>query len=193
MIISIIGVNGAGKSTQCRLLMRHLINTGASAVIVKPVDKKTRNRFAKLIKKNSLISTNFLFFSFYRNQAEKLIELQKQGKIAITDRYIESFLLFQQMYGLIKSGHTCLYQEVEKMIFTDARPDIIIYLQVSMAKANKRIALRNRDDENYENIVTYRASVRLYKKLASTKNGVIIDGHASELVVHNQILAALNL
>ena len=193
MIISFMGVNGAGKSTQCRLLKNYLRKSGKRAEIVKPVTDDHKKLFGHLIKHNSLEANYFLFCMFYRNQAEEIIRLKKDGFIVLADRYIESFRLFHRMYGLLKRGDLALYKELESMTFFDTIPDIMVYLKVDMETANDRIKRRNRLDANYETQRIYLVSTEFFSEIAQAQNCITIDGTMDEESVHHQIKAALRL
>ena len=193
MIISFIGVNGAGKSTQSTLLRECILFRGGSAEVVKPLDEKTKELFGDIIKSNSLDANISLFCGFYRQQADRVARLKSEGVIVITDRYIESFLLFHRMYGLLKTNQMDLYNELEAVVFGDVKPDVYVYLKVDIATANDRISRRNRSDENFETTETFNESIKLFEEIAHSTKCIIVDGHMSEIDVHNQIRAALEI
>lgn len=193
MIISFIGVNGAGKSTQSKLLKNYILSQGKLAEIVKPLDDKAKEIFDETIKNNSLEANILLFCGFYRQQTDRIIHLRSEGTIVITDRYLESFLLFHKMYGLLKMNKVDLYKKLEVETFGNIRPDVYVYLDVDMKTANDRIGRRNRSDENFETQETFDESVKLFKQIAGSVNCITVNGRLSEIDIHNQIRAALKI
>ena len=99
--ISFEGVEGSGKSTQCRLLNRYLKNRGLDSILLKDpgstvVSKKIRKILSD--KKNNItpLSELFLFLAARREMVERIIKPSlKEGKIVIADRYTESTLAYQ--------------------------------------------------------------------------------------------------
>ena len=193
MIVSFIGVNGAGKSTQSKLLKDYLLSRGKSAAVVKPLDDKTKEVFGDAIKSNSLVANILLFCGFYRRQTDEIARLRAEGSIVITDRYRESFLLFHRMYGLLKMNKADLYRKLERETFGDIESEIYVYLKIDMATANDRVGRRNRSDENFETQETFAESVNLFEEIASLAKCVTVNGQLSEIDVHNQIRAALKI
>src|SRR3989442_9945539 len=108
MIISFIGIRGAGKSTQCALLQSYLNSIGRPAQVVKALDDEIKSRFLDIISANSYMANVFLFCMLYRRQVDQTQMLQQQGYLVITDRFIEYFRLYHTYEGLLTTHSTDL-------------------------------------------------------------------------------------
>lgn len=196
MIISFIGVRGAGKTTQCQLLEGFLLDRGFPARVTKALDEGMKAKLLDLIPLNSFLANAFLFCMLYRRQVDQINRLVANGHVAITDRFIENFYLFHKHEGLLKTHGEAVYREFEFLVFENLRPTVMFYLKVDRETANKRIADRVsrglRLDYMVETEKSYQRSVALYDELAMAVNCVSIDGLPDPAVVHRNVIAALH-
>ena len=197
MIISFIGIRGAGKSTQCALLQSYLNSIGRPAQVVKALDDEIKSRFLDIISANSYMANVFLFCMLYRRQVDQTQMLQQQGYLVITDRFIEYFRLYHTYEGLLTTHSTDLYEQFERLVFGSVRPDLIVYLRVDLKTANQRIENRRRSsprqDFMFETDDTYLKATTLYDQLAATGTCKVVDGSMNPMEVHRNIVAQLRL
>ena len=145
MFIVLEGIDGAGKSTQAKMLAKWFENKGYEVVLTK---EPTDTAFGKLIRRLVLtggkegiidgarISKEAEALLFAADRAEhvkKLIEPSlKAGKVVISDRYFYSSLAYQWARGL----------DLEWLINLndfDPRADLVILLHLPVKESIKRL------------------------------------------------------
>lgn len=133
------GVDRCGKTTQCSLLLKHLLSVGMAAVAMRFPDRTTL--VGKLID-NYLASTEnlddraiHLLFSANRwEAAPKLAEILGKGETIICDRYAYSGVAFTSAKE--DPGLTIDWcQGPDRGL---PAPDVVIFLDISQQDAEKR-------------------------------------------------------
>lgn len=196
MFIVLEGIDGAGKSTQAKMLAKWFENKGYEVVLTK---EPTDTAFGKLIRRLVLtggkegiidgarISKEAEALLFAADRAEhvkKLIEPSlKAGKVVISDRYFYSSLAYQWARGL----------DLEWLINLNAfapRADLVILLDLPVKESIKRINGRSIRSE-FDKIVELQKKVREnYLKLAEKFEEIkIINALAPVEDIHNDIVA----
>ncbi|AEK72666.1 thymidylate kinase [Thermococcus sp. 4557] len=194
--IVIEGIDGAGKSTQAKLLAEWFEEKGHEVVLTK---EPTDTAFGKLIRKLVLtggkegiidgarISHEAEALLFAADRAEHVSKLIKPsveaGKIVISDRYFYSSLAYQWARGL----------DLEWLIDLNrfaVRPDLVILLDLPVKESMKRINGRSIKTE-FDKIVELQKKVREnYLKLAERFPEMrIVNALASVEDIHNDIVA----
>lgn len=196
MFIVLEGIDGAGKSTQAKMLAKWFENKGYEVVLTK---EPTDTAFGKLIRRLVLtggkegiidgarISKEAEALLFAADRAEhvkKLIEPSlKAGKVVISDRYFYSSLAYQWARGL----------DLEWLINLNAfapRADLVILLDLPVKESIKRINGRSIRSE-FDKIVELQKKVREnYLKLAEKFEEIrIINALDPVEDIHNDIVA----
>ena len=190
------GIDGAGKSTQARLLAEWFEEKGYEVVLTK---EPTDTAFGKLIRKLVLtggregiidgarISHEAEALLFAADRAEHVSKLIKPaveaGKVVISDRYFYSSLAYQWARGL----------DLEWLIDLNRfaiRPDLVILLDLPVKESMKRINGRSIKSE-FDRIAELQKKVREnYLKLAERFPEIrIVNALASVEDIHNDIVA----
>jgi dTMP kinase len=196
MFIVIEGIDGAGKSTQAKLLARWFEEKGYEVVLTK---EPTDTAFGKLIRKLVLtggkegiidgarISHEAEALLFAADRAEHVAKLIRPsieaGKIVISDRYFYSSLAYQWARGL----------DLEWLIDLNRfaiRPDLVILLDLPVKESMKRINGRSIKTE-FDKIAELQKKVREnYLKLAERFPEMrIVNALADVEDIHNDIVA----
>ncbi|WP_461865525.1 dTMP kinase [Thermococcus sp.] len=196
MFIVMEGIDGAGKSTQARLLAEWFRNKGKDVVLTK---EPTDTAFGKLIRRLVLtggqegiidgarISHEAEALLFAADRAEHVHKLikpaLKAGKIVISDRYFYSSLAYQWARGL----------DLEWLIDLNkfaVRPDLVILLDLPAKESMKRINGRSIKTE-FDKIAELQKRVREnYLKLAEMFPEMkIVNALAPLEDIHNDIVA----
>ncbi len=194
--IVIEGIDGAGKSTQARLLAEWFEERGEEVVLTK---EPTDTAFGKLIRRLVLTGGRegiidgarisheaeaLLFAADRAEHVEKLIKpALKEGKIVISDRYFYSSLAYQWARGL----------DLEWLIDLNrfaVRPDLAILLDLPVKESMRRINRRSIKSE-FDKIAELQKAVREnYLKLAERFPEMrIVNALASVEDIHNDIVA----
>lgn len=144
VLIVIEGIDGAGSTTQTGLLVRWLKKRGVDSVATK---EPTNGMIGQLIRKylnNPLSSTLIDALLFAADRAEHVDNIIKpllsQGKVVVSDRYVESSIAYQSSSGVDEDWLI----EVNKFA---PKPDLTIILDVPPDVALKR---KNLPREKFE-------------------------------------------
>ncbi|WP_297513865.1 dTMP kinase [Thermococcus sp.] len=196
IFIVLEGIDGAGKSTQAKLLKLWLEERGYEVVLTK---EPTDTPFGKLIRKLVLtggregiidgakISHEAEALLFAADRAEHVDKLIKpaleSGKVVISDRYFYSSLAYQWARGL----------DLEWLIDLNRfaiRPDLVLLLDLPVKESMKRIRTRSIKTE-FDKIVELQKKVREnYLKLAERFPEIKIVNALEDVEgVHKQIVA----
>ncbi|WP_324735502.1 dTMP kinase [Thermococcus sp. SY098] len=196
IFIVIEGIDGAGKSTQAKLLTKWFEKRGYEVVLTK---EPTDTAFGKLIRKLVLTGGRegiidgakisheaeaLLFAADRAEHVKKLIEPSlKAGKVVISDRYFYSSLAYQWARGL----------DLEWLINLNKfaiRPDLVILLDLPVKESMKRINGRQLKSE-FDRIAELQKRVREnYLKLVEMFPEMkIVNALASIEDIHNDIVA----
>ncbi|XP_014452400.3 thymidylate kinase [Alligator mississippiensis] len=184
-LIVLEGVDRAGKSTQSRRLVEALREAGHRAELLRFPERTTeigRLISSYLEKKNNLEDhTVHLLFSANRWEHMPLIkEKLKQGVTLVVDRYAFSGVAFTSAKENF-SLDWCKQPDVGL-----PKPDLILFLQLSMSEAAKRGGFGN---ERYENSSFQEKVLQHFYNLMKdeTLNWKAIDASKSIEDLHNEI------
>lgn len=143
MFITFEGGEGSGKSTVIKEISKRIANTGREVVLTRepggtPIGEEIRNVI--LEKKNTAMDprTEALLYAASRRQhlVEKIIPALEQGKVVISDRFLDSSLAYQGMArGL---GMAEVYQ-LNLFATEGMEPDLTIYLSLDPEAGIERI------------------------------------------------------
>ncbi len=188
IFIAIEGIDGAGLSTQARLLYENLLMRGCKVVLTK---EPTDGLIGGLIKAalrgewRTNPATLQLLFAADRSHHvnQQILPALKQGKIVITDRYKYSSIA----YGSLD----CDREWLIKINSIFPKPHVLIVLDVPAEVALKRIAKSRFGFELFENnrLEIVRQN---FLKLAERENGFVVDARESIDQVQNEILRIIS-
>lgn len=182
--ICVEGLDGCGKTTQTKLLVRKLRKMGWDAVYTA---EPSRGKIGQFIKKYCLhgekrtfpIVEALLFAADRFEHVEReVIPALNEGKIVVSDRYVYSSLAYQ--------GATGLDLKWIEMINEHAiRPDLAIFVDVEPEAVIKRLKPKKSVMENLE---TQRKVREVYVKFVEKGELVRIDGNKYTKEVADDIL-----
>ena len=184
LFICVEGLDGCGKTTQTKLLVRKLRKIGWDAVYTA---EPSRGKIGKFIQKYCLhgekrtfpIVEALLFAADRFEHVEReVIPALNEGKIVVSDRYVYSSLAYQ--------GATGLDLKWIEMINEHAiRPDLAIFVDVEPEAVIKRLKPKKSVMENLE---TQRKVREVYVKFVEKGELVRIDGNKSKKEVADDVL-----
>lgn len=198
--IALEGGEGAGKSTQARLLADALISRGADVVLTRepggtPGAEAIRELLLHPPGEGWKAEAEALLFAAARSDhvARLIRPALDAGKWVICDRFVDSSRAYQGGAGGI--GDEAV-KTLHKIGSGGLTPDITILLTVDPAAVTRR--LKSRDGERSDAIggrsIAYHAAVaETFGRIAAENPDAfaIIDGSASPDEVHARILSAI--
>jgi dTMP kinase len=144
--ISFEGGEGAGKTTQIKLLAERLKALGHDVVVTRePGGTKGAEAIRELILNPSSfdfssMTETLLFFAARRDHVEKVIlPAQKNGTIVLCDRFMDSTLAYQSALGHVEPR---VVHELAVLILGDLKPDLTFVLDIEPEQGLQRAALR---------------------------------------------------
>ncbi len=149
LFITFEGCDGCGKTSVIQALSVELQKTGITPLVTREpggslIAEEIRNII--LDRKNTMMDprTEALLYAASRRQhlAEIVLPALKEGKIVISDRYLDSSLAYQ---GYARNIGIDAVYSINAFAIDDTMPDITFFLDVRPEVALKRIA-QNRDE-----------------------------------------------
>lgn len=149
LFITFEGCDGCGKTSVIQALSVELQKNGITPLVTREpggslIAEEIRNII--LDRKNTMMDprTEALLYAASRRQhlAEIVLPALKEGKIVISDRYLDSSLAYQ---GYARNIGIDAVYSINAFAIDDTMPDITFFLDVRPEVALKRIA-QNRDE-----------------------------------------------
>jgi dTMP kinase len=148
MFITFEGIDGSGKTTQIQLLARYFEAKGKDVIIIREPGGtifSEKIREILLSKENDLnsVSELFLFESARADLVEKvIIPALANGKIVLCDRFFDSTTAYQSYGRMINFADVT---NCNLLATSGLKPDITLFLDVSMEISHQRSKYRERD------------------------------------------------
>ena len=180
------GIDGAGLTTQAKLLERYLRKKGYNVILTKePTDSLIGGLIRAALRcewKTDPVTLQLLFAADRSHHVTHyILPSLRNGKIVISDRYLFSSLA----YGSID----CDYDWLLTINKHFPLPDLTIVLDVPAQIAINRIAESRFGFELFENIEKLEQVRRNYHKIVREfDNMIIVDGTKSIEEVHREIV-----
>jgi len=185
--VCIEGLDGCGKTTQAKLLVKRLKNRGYDVIYTA---EPSLGKIGQFIKKHCLhgakrvssIVEALLFAADRFEHVERdVIPALNEGKLVVSDRYVYSSLAYQGAAGLDLKW-------IEKINEHALRPDLAFFVDVKPEIVIKRLKPKKSVMENLE---TQRKVREVYTKFVEKGELTKIDGNRSKKEVSNDILKAV--
>jgi len=186
-LIVIEGIDGAGKTTQARTLVRRLRRRGFACRYLR---EPTRGRWGREIKRMALKAGSLtpeeeleLFLRDRReNVARNIRPALRDGRVVVLDRYYFSTIAYQGAKGIDPARIRRLHERFAP------RPDLVFILDIGSTAGLARIAGRKSRDALFER-GAYLAKVRRIFRGLSGPGIVLIDARRAPAEVAAEILA----
>ena len=156
IFITFEGGEGAGKSTQAKLLEKHLKNSGKKVLLLRePGTTAIGEKLRKIISKNTEeldpLTELFLFSAARKELINKFINpALTKNTIVICDRYIDSTIAYQH-YG--RNINLKNIQSIIALTTVNLMPDLTILLDINYKEMLKRkpnnLDYFEREDEEF--------------------------------------------
>ena len=208
LFVTFEGIEGSGKSYQCRKLYNELRNKNLSVILTRePGGTKSAEKIRNVILEDYFASDSKEKFSKYtdtllylaaRNEhVQNIIRPAiSKKKIVICDRFIDSTLAYQ-VFG--KGVSKNLVDSIHKFVLGSIKPDLTFVLKINISKALQRLKKRkkkNRYDKFSKNFYTkvQNAFIKIAKK--NTRRYCIVDNSEdstkTERIIFDKFMQFLN-
>jgi len=184
------GIDGAGKSTLCKILERRLTEEGRK---VKVTQEPTHDEIGSFIREEKVKNISqkaeaLLFVADRAVHTERILGWVEEGNIVICDRYFASTVAYQS------SGLNGEALDREWLIALNrpiiAVPDLTVLLDIDPKKGMDRIGERG-ELSKYEVLHYLENTRREYLRLADEFDFMIIDAEESQAEIANIIITKL--
>lgn len=184
--ICVEGLDGCGKTTQTKLLVRRLRRKRYDAIYTA---EPSRGKIGKFIKRHclhsekrvsSIIEALLFAADRFEHVEDVIVPAIGKGKIVVSDRYVYSSLAYQGAAGLD-------LEWIEKVNEHAIRPDLAFFIDVKPEIVVKRLKPRK---SVMENLQTQQKVREVYMKFVENGELVKIDGNGSVQEVAESILKA---
>lgn len=152
LFITFEGPDGAGKTTQLKLLADFLIGQGYDVVTTRepggtPISDKIRNILLDPNHKELTDQTEILLYAASRAQLvhEAILPALNRKKIVLCDRFIDASIAYQA-YGL--EINRKVVEEINRFASSGLTPDRTYLLNISPESGRKRLIDRNKKQLN---------------------------------------------
>jgi dTMP kinase len=180
------GIDGAGKSTQARSLVRKLRSLGMEAAYFR---EPSRGRWGRELKRKAKTAGSLtpeeeleLFQRDRRENVEKNLKpALSRGKVVVLDRYYFSTIAYQGAKGLDR-------EKIRRMNRRFApEPDLVFILDIGAGEGLSRIAGRKTKDALFEKKAYLRKVGRIFRGFRG-RPFVHLDGRRSREDIRRLIL-----
>jgi len=185
--ICVEGLDGCGKTTQTKLLVKMLRRRGCDAFYTA---EPSRGKIGRFIKRHclhgekrvsSVIEALLFAADRFEHVEDVIVPAIRKGKIVVSDRYVYSSLAYQGAAGLD-------LEWIETVNKHAMRPDLAIFVDVEPEVVVKRLKRRK---SVMENLQTQRKVQKVYTKFVEKGELAKINGNRSVGEVADDILRAV--
>lgn len=182
VFICVEGLDGCGKTTQTKLLVRRLKRNYDAMYTAEPsrrrIGKFIKERYLHGEKRGSSITEALLFAADrYEHAESEILPALARGEIVVSDRYVYSSLAYQGSAGLDLKW-------IEKINKHAIRPDLAIFIDVNPETAMRRLKPKK---SVMENLTTQRKVREVYFGYVEKGMLIRIDGNRSKSEVGEDV------
>lgn len=187
------GPDGSGKSTQIALLKEYLDDMGCECLITRePGGTAIGEAIRKVILnpeyKEMSDVTEMLLYAASRAQlmAEVIVPALEEGKIVISDRFVDSSIVYQ---GIARGLGIDTVAAVNAPGIGSCQPDCIFFIDIPEEEGIRRKKIQKQLDRMEQESIDFHAMVsRGYRQVLSGRKEVIyVDGSDSVEHIQKQI------
>ncbi len=184
VFICIEGLDGCGKTTQAKLLVKELNKSQNPLFTAEPSRGKIGNFIRKLClygeKRLSTVVEALLFAADRVEHVEnEVLPALREGRVVISDRYIYSSLAYQGAAGLS-------LEWIKRVNKHALKPDLSVFIDVELKTVMKRLKVKK---SVMENMKTLEKAQDIYLKFVANGELVRLDGNRTKDEVAEDLYA----
>jgi dTMP kinase len=152
--ITFEGMDGCGKTTQLRLLAKHLREGGGDVVeTVEPGGTEIGRQIRRILldPANTAIHARTELLLYFASRAQNVEEIIRpaleRGATVLCDRFTDSTLVYQ---GCGRGLDTALVEELDRIACNGLKPDLTILIDIDLDTSIARARRRNQRAESAE-------------------------------------------
>ncbi len=199
--ITIEGIDGSGKTTQCEFLCASLLKSGIKITRTREPGGTKGSELIRTIlvegekDKWDSITETLLHVAARRDHVEKVIKPSlNSGKWVICDRFYDSTLAYQ---GYGHGVDLKFIKNLNKEILGDLKPDLTLIFDISFNQVVKRTKLQPaKTEDRYEKMgKSFQAKVaKGFLEIAKSepKRCAVINAINSQEKIHSDIIRVIN-
>jgi dTMP kinase len=184
LLICVEGLDGCGKTTQAKLLVKRLRKMGYDAVYTA---EPSRGKIGKFIRKyclhgekriSAIIEALLFAADRFEHVENEIVPALNEGKIVVSDRYVYSSLAYQGASGLDLKWVKLINEHAIRpnlAVFIDVEPEVV----VQRLKPKKSVM---------ESLEIQRKVREVYMKFVEKGELIKIDGNMPKMEVANALL-----
>lgn len=190
MLLNLEGLDGAGKTTQARLLTDCLEARGMSVRVIHfpAYETPTGERIAAFLRGDLALDAAAVQELFAANRREKLPDLLRalaEHDLVILDRYYPS----AWAYGIARGFGAAWLESLDAGLPV---PEIVVVLDVPVETVVRRMAARGPAADRYEKDAAFLNAVReAYLRLAAERGWSVIPNERGPAEIAEDLLALL--
>ncbi len=196
MFVTFEGLEGAGKSTQVRLLYENLSGTTIPFVFTRepggtPLGEKIRALLIDPLGQMSAQTEALLLNASRAELVDKVIEpALKEGRLVVCDRFWDATIAYQG-YGRGLALETLM--QVTMFAARRLRPDLTFFLDIPQSVSRERLRGRVADRLEGEAAAFHERVAQGYRRLAAAEPDrfITLDGTKSEQALATEIRTAV--
>lgn len=194
LLISFEGIDGSGKSTQCKMLYHELLDRGYGVHLYREpggtsISEKIRDILLDRENVEMSPTTEMLLYFSSRNQliTEKVLPALNRGEIVLLDRFVDSTIAYQG-YGRDLSLENI--KKVAEVAIGDLTPDLTILVDTPLDTAENRMDNRDLDRLEAENAEFKQRTRNGYLQLVKDEPSrfLLLDGRESIDVLKQTVI-----
>ena len=183
--VCIEGLDGCGKTTQTKILVKKLRKMGYDAVYTA---EPSRGKIGRIIRRyclhggkrvSSVVEALLFAADRFEHLKKEVIPALRDGKIVVSDRYVYSSLAYQGAAGLN-------LEWIRKVNEHALTPDLAFFIDVEPNVVIRRLKPKKSVMETLE---TQRKVREVYMKFVESGELIKVDGNRSKKEVANEILS----
>ena len=186
IFICVEGLDGCGKTTQAKLLVKRLRGDCGAVYTAEPsegkIGKLIKRRYLHAVKRGSAVVEALLFAADRLEHLKSdVLPALNEGKLVVSDRYVFSSLAYQGAAGLDLKW-------IEKINEHAVRPSLALFIDVEPETVIRRLKRKRSVMENIETQLKVR---EIYLRFVDEGELVRVDGNKSKTEVAREIASTV--